>query len=93
VIVVYKDQRHAITSYLGQLVVIRTEDGRRYLKKIFSGTREGLFRLESFNAAPIHDVSVSWIGEIYASLPATQVFPLEKEKMRGKPRSKIAAQK
>jgi repressor LexA len=93
VIVVYKDQRHAPTSYLGQLVVIMTEDGRRYLKKIYSGTQPGLYRLESFNAAPIHDVSVTWIGEIYASLPATQVFRTNEEKSPFKARKRVAAQK
>jgi len=79
VIVVYKEQRLDVPAYVGQLVVILTEDGRRYLKKLFSGTRQGLYRLESFNASPIHDVSVAWIGEIYAALPATQVFKAEPE--------------
>jgi len=77
VIVAYREQRLDVQAYVGQLVVILTEDGRRYLKKLFSGTRPGLYRLESFNAAPIHDVSVAWIGEIYAALPATQVFKTE----------------
>jgi repressor LexA len=74
VIVVYKEQLLDVPAYIGQLAVILTEDGRRYLKKLFSGTRPGLYRLESFNAAPIHDVSVSWVGQIYAVLPAIQAF-------------------
>lgn len=74
VIVVYKEQRLDVPAYIGQLVVVLTEDGRRYLKKLFSGTKRGLYRLESFNAAPIHDVSITWVGEIYATLPAIQVF-------------------
>lgn len=74
VIVVYKDQRQETRAYLGQLVAVLTEDGRRYLKKIFPGTAAGLYRLESFNAGPIHDVSVVWVGEIYAVLPATQAI-------------------
>lgn len=93
VIVVYKEQRHAPIAYLGQLVVIRTEDGRRYLKKIYSGTQPGLFRLESFNAAPIHDVSVAWIGEVYAALPFTQVFRTGDEKKPLKPKSRATATK
>lgn len=83
VIVVYKDQRLDVSAYVGQLVVILTEDGRRYLKKLFSGTRAGLYRLESFNAAPIHDVSVVWVGEIYAALPSTQVFRTEPPTRKG----------
>jgi repressor LexA len=74
IIVVYKDQRQAMTAYIGQNVVVRTEDGRRYLKRIFAGSKPDLYRLESFNAAPIHDVSIAWIGEIYATVPAGQVF-------------------
>lgn len=88
VIVVYKDQRQDITGYFGQLVAVLTEDGRRYLKKIFRGSTQGLYRLESFNASPIHDVSVVWVGEIYASLPATQVFRAtpEPKKTKGRPK-------
>jgi hypothetical protein len=81
-------QRLDTLAYLGAPVVVQTEDGRRYLKKLFSGTVQGLFRLESFNASPIHDVSVAWVGEIYAALPASQVFRPEPQKPAKKATSK-----
>jgi repressor LexA len=77
VIVVYKDQRRDTVAYMGQTAVVLTEDGRRYLKKILSGSKSGLYRLESHNAPLIHDVSITWVGEIYATLPQTQVFKTE----------------
>jgi repressor LexA len=79
VIVVWREQRRSTISYLGQLVAVRTADGRRYLKKVFTGSAEGLYRLESFNAAPIADVAISWVGEIHAIVPAIQVFKVAQE--------------
>lgn len=89
VVVVRREQIRDTISFLGQLVAVRTEDGRRYLKKIFAGSSPGLFRLESFNAAAILDVSISWIGEIHAIVPAVQVFKVSasksSQKSRGSP--------
>lgn len=85
VIVVRRTQRKATTSFLGQLVAVRTEDGRRYLKKLFQGTADGLFRLESFNADPIHNVSIAWVGEIHAIVPAVQVFRSDQPKAKTRP--------
>lgn len=82
VVIVYKDQRHATPGYIGQLVALRTEDGRRFLKRLFAGSKPDLYRLESFNASPIHDVSVAWVGEIFTIVPKNQVFKISPE---GKP--------
>lgn len=79
VVVVRRDQQRETNWYLGKLVAVRTEDGRRYLKKLFAGSVEGLYRLESLNADPIHNVSIQWVGEIYAIVPAIQVFRIEPE--------------
>jgi repressor LexA len=73
VVVVWREQRRDINFYIGQLAAVRTEDGRRFLKIILNGSREGLYRLESFNAKPIVDVSISWVGEIHVIVPASQV--------------------
>lgn len=73
VVVVWRDQRRDISAYIGQLAAVRTEDGRRFLKIILNGSKEGLYRLESFNAKPIVDVSISWVGEIHVIVPASQV--------------------
>lgn len=90
VIIVFKEQRQDTASYLGRLVALTTHDGRRYLKKIFSGSAPGLYRLESFNAAPISDVDIRWIGEIYAILPGDQVFESAPKIAKKAPRAKTA---
>jgi repressor LexA len=73
VIVVTRDQIRNTESFLGQLCAVRTEDGRRFLKQLMPGSKPGFYRLESFNAKPIVDVVVEWVGEILATIPATQV--------------------
>jgi repressor LexA len=73
VVVVWKDQRRSTDSFIGELCVVRLETGERYLKKLAAGSKPGLYRLESFNASPIVDVSVTWIGEVMATVPAKQV--------------------
>lgn len=73
VIVVWREQRRSTESYIGKLAAVKTEDGRRYLKSILPGSKPGLYRLESFNALPIENVSISWVGEIQVIVPASQV--------------------
>lgn len=73
VIVVWREQRRNTESFIGQLAAVRTERGRRYLKTILRGSEPGLYRLESFNAKPIEDVSIQWVGEIHVIVPASQV--------------------
>lgn len=74
IVVVYREQMRATEAFIGQFAAVRTEDGRRYLKRIFAGTRQGLYRLESFNAPPIHDVTLVWVGEIHATVPQSHAF-------------------
>lgn len=57
-------------SLIGVEVALRTSDNRRYLKTLRSGRRRGLFTLDSFNADPITDVHIVWVGEILATIPA-----------------------
>jgi repressor LexA len=73
VVVVWKEQRRNTESFIGELCTVRLETGERYLKKLAAGSRPGLYRLESFNASPIVDVSIAWVGEILASVPSKQV--------------------
>lgn len=84
IIVVRRDQEKATNWYIGQLVAVRTGDGRRYLKKLFPGSVDGLYRLESLNADPIHNVSIQWVGEIFVIVPAIQIPKIEPE-MKKKP--------
>jgi hypothetical protein len=57
-------------SLLGIEVAVRTVDNKRYLKTLRAGRRRGFYTLESFNADPIQDVRLAWVGEILAVIPA-----------------------
>lgn len=57
-------------SLLGIEVALRTVNNKRYLKTLRASRRRGLYILESFNADPIYDVRVAWVGEILAVIPA-----------------------
>jgi repressor LexA len=72
-ILVLKEQRGEIDSYVGEEAVVRTVDGRRYLKEIQRGTRHGSYNLSSYNAKLISDVRIAWVGEIYLVVRAKQV--------------------
>lgn len=71
VIVVYREQRRPLESFFGIEAAVRTTQGKRYLKQIMKGPRG--INLLSWNAKPIENVSLDWIGEIYATVRADQV--------------------
>lgn len=55
---------------IGIEAAIRTSDNKRFLKIIRPGRRRGLYTLESFNADPIVDIQIVWVGEVLAVIPA-----------------------
>lgn len=73
IVVVWADQRRNTESFFGELCVVRLETGERYIKRLEPGSKPGLYRLESFNARPIVDVPIAWVGEIMSVVPAKQV--------------------
>jgi repressor LexA len=79
IIVVYREQRHPISSFYGEEAAVRLKTGERYLKTIERGKSATLINLTSFNAKPIIGVRLEWIGEIYATLPRGQI-----ERLRAK---------
>jgi repressor LexA len=79
VIVVYRDQRHPVSSFYGEEAAVRLKTGERYLKTIDRGKSPTLVNLTSFNAKPIHGVKLEWIGEICVTLPRGRI-----ERLRGK---------
>lgn len=83
VIVVYREQRHPLSSFYGEEAAVRLKSGERYLKTIERGSSSGLVNLKSFNAKPINGVKLEWIGEICVTLPRGQI-----ERLRGKTASK-----
>ena len=76
VIVVYREQRHPLSSFYGEEAAVRLKSGERYLKTIERGNSTGVVNLKSFNAKPINGVKLEWIGEIALTLPRGQIARL-----------------
>lgn len=70
VLIVYAEQKKPIAAFYGEDAAVRTTDGRRFLKTIVKGSP---ITLMSFNAAPIENVGLEWVGEIFAVLPRSQL--------------------
>ena len=83
VIVVYREQRHPLSSFFGEEAAVRLRTGERYLKTIERGKSANLVNLTSFNAKPINGVRLEWIGEICVTLPRAQI-----ERLRGRATSR-----
>src|ERR1700722_11838838 len=79
IIVVYREQRHPISSFYGEEAAVRLKSGERYLKTIERGKSATMVNLTSFNAKPITGVKLEWIGEICVTLPRGQI-----ERLRAK---------
>jgi repressor LexA len=79
IIVVYREQRHPISSFYGEEAAVRLKTGERYLKTIERGKSATMVNLTSFNAKPITGVKLEWIGEICVTLPRGQI-----ERLRAK---------
>jgi repressor LexA len=79
VIVVYREQRHPLSSFYGEEAAVRLKTGERYLKTIERGKSSTMVNLKSFNAKPINGVKLDWIGEICVTLPRGQI-----ERLRAK---------
>jgi repressor LexA len=92
IIVVYRDQRHPLTSFYGEEAAVRLKSGERYLKTIERGKTGHVVNLTSFNAKPITGVKLEWIGEICVTLPRGQIERL-RARAAGRPRRKLAGQR
>lgn len=66
-IIVYAEQKRSTESFYGEEAVVRTADGRRFIKTIMRGDKG--VTLTSWNADPIENVSLVWIGEIFTIMP------------------------
>src|SRR6202000_963420 len=53
IIVVYREQRHPLSSFYGEEAVVRLKSGERYLKTIERGKTAPVVNLTSFNAKQI----------------------------------------
>jgi repressor LexA len=73
IIVVYREQRHPLSSFYGEEAAVRLKTGERYLKTIERGKSPSVVNLKSFNAKPITGVKLEWVGEICVTLPRGQI--------------------
>lgn len=73
IVIVWKEQKKNLEDYYGQLAAVRTLDGKRYLKEIQPGRSRSVVNLISFNAKPIINVRLEWIGEICMWMKKDQV--------------------
>ena len=76
IIVVFREQRHPVSSFYGEEAAVRLKSGERYLKTIERGKSPSQVNLTSFNAKPINGVKLDWIGEICLTLPRGQIARL-----------------
>ena len=88
IIVVYREQRHPVSSFYGEEAVVRLKTGERYLKTIERGKSAAQVNLTSFNAKLINGVKLEWIGEIFVTLPRGQI---ERLRTKAAARSRKAA--
>src|SRR5258708_28422260 len=88
IIVVFREQRHPLSSFYGEEAAVRLKTGERYLKTIGRGKSPSLVNLTSFNAKPINGVKLELIGEICVTLPRGQIERLRNKAART--RSKAA---
>src|SRR6202162_606282 len=88
IIVVYRDQRHPVSSFYGEEAAVRLKTGERYLKTIERGKSASLVNLTSFNAKPINGVKLDWIGEICVTLPRG---PIERLRAKAAARARQGA--
>jgi phage repressor protein C with HTH and peptisase S24 domain len=72
-ILVWREQRMATDSYIGEEAVVRTGDGRRFLKEIQGAGKRGIYNLYSHNDRMIENVRLEWVGEIHLIIRARQI--------------------
>ena len=92
IIVVYRDQKHPLSSFYGEEAAVRLKSGERYLKTIERGKTAHVVNLTSFNAKPITSVKLEWIGEICVTLPRGQIERL-RARAAARSRKKTASHK
>lgn len=79
VLIVYREQRRSLESFYGEEAAVRTSDGRRFIKTILRGARAGMVNLMSWNAQPIENVHLAWVGEIFSVFPAKSLHRVSKQ--------------
>ncbi len=76
VIICYKEQKRPLDFFYGVDAAVKTSDGRRFLKTIIKNGAS--IDLYSFNADPITNVKLDWVGEIFAAMPRSAFRRIER---------------
>lgn len=63
VVLCWKEGTNA-TEIIGWEAAVRTQDGRRFLKRILQGSRARHYDLESYNAPVIRNVKLEWVSKV-----------------------------
>lgn len=79
VLIVYREQRRSTESFYGEEAAVRTSDGRRFIKTIFRGNQKDRVNLMSWNAQPIENVHLAWVGEIFTVFPPKSLHRVAKQ--------------
>ncbi|MGB3536822.1 MAG: LexA family transcriptional regulator [Mesorhizobium sp.] len=79
VLIVYREQRRSLESFYGEEAAVRTSDGRRFIKTVIRGNQAGRVNLISWNAQPIENVHLTWVGEIFSVFPARSLRHVAKQ--------------
>jgi len=69
ILVVRREPPCRIERMLGLYAVVRTEDGRRLVKRIARGSKTNHFNLESANAETIANVRLAWASPVEMVIP------------------------
>lgn len=91
VIICYRESRRPIEALLGEEVAVRTEDGRRFLKRILRGHKSRTYNLESFNARTMESVKIDWVGEIWMTVRTGQIRRIEQRERGALARQRATA--
>lgn len=86
IVVVWAEQKRATETFYGEEAAVRTKNGRRYLKTITQGRTRAYVTLTSWNAKPIENVKLEWIGEIYLVIRAGQIARMAARRTRARRR-------
>ena len=72
-VILVQSNADPVDSLVGNVGLVVTYDGRRFLKRVQKGSEAGLYDLESFNAPTLKDERVVEAARIYIAVPADQV--------------------
>ena len=78
VILVHREQKRPLHTFFGEDAAVLTTGGRRFIKTITRGQGDKV-TLTSWNADPIENQRLEWIGEIFAVLPPSALRRVERQ--------------